>query len=440
MLKQGYSFEYKPLASNMASWSTSDLLGKEGQDWRVPVSQLEDRITNLSKHLAEANLPGALIQNPVDLYYYTGGRQNGALFIPAKDAGGSVQKNGNGATFFVRRSIKRATIEAGEDDSPFEIIKFPSLKNMVQTLTEMGVSYSPALQKGEIPADFCKKFESVLAPMGMSKDCTAMVHGQREIKSSWELAIMREGAEIQHEMFEAVQSKIDVGVTELDLVATAEAVSRRRGFGGNVQMRRFPLQCDRAVIVSGRAGGIPSFFDSAIGGTGPHPMAGMGSGFNKIKANQPILVDLVHVHRGYVVDATRMFCAGQLKEIWHSRLDDMVEISDAVVQSLGRGDDCSKAWEIGSQLANQMGHGAHLMGMMPDQSKFLGHSVGLQLDESPVVAKGFDRPLLNQSVMAIEPKLVYADGSIGIEDTWVQTDETLERITLDKKAEPIYFV
>jgi len=71
------------------------------------------------------------------------------------------------------------------------------------------------------------------------------------------------------------------------------------------------------------------------------------------------------------------------------------------------------------------------MGMKPDQSKFLGHSVGLQLDESPVVAKGFDRPLENNGVMAIEPKLVYSDGSIGIEDTWLQTSKGMERLSLD---------
>ena len=71
------------------------------------------------------------------------------------------------------------------------------------------------------------------------------------------------------------------------------------------------------------------------------------------------------------------------------------------------------------------------MGMKPDQSKFLGHSVGLQLDESPVVAKGFDRPLEKNGVMAIEPKLVYSHGSIGIEDTWLQTGKGMERLTLD---------
>ena len=424
----------------MAPWSTDDIIGPEGQDWRVPVQQLEYRIGKLANLLCEANLPGAIIQNPVDLYYYTGGRQNGALFIPAKDAGGSVANNGNGATFFVRRSVRRALFEAGGDNSPFEITKFPSLKRMVQTLTNMGVSSSPALQKGEIPGDFCGKFESVLAPLGHAEDCTSIIHNQREIKSSWEIDLMKEAAIIQHEMFEAVQSKIKVGVSELDLAAEAEAVSRRRGFGGNIQMRRFPLQCDRAVIVSGRAGGIPSFFDSAVGGTGPHSMAGMGSGFTKIRRNQPILVDLVHAHRGYVVDATRMFSVGELQETWEHKLDDMQEISDAVVSSLNRGDDCSRAWEIGSNLAAEMGHESNLMGMAPDQSRFLGHSVGLQLDESPVVAAGFNRPLPRNGLMAIEPKLVYVNGSIGIEDTWVRDDGSMQRLTLDKKADSLTVV
>ena len=148
-----------------------------------------------------------------------------------------------------------------------------------------------------------------------------------------------------------------------------------------------------------------------------------------------ILVDLVHAHRGYVVDATRMFSVGKLDETWLQRLDDMVEVSDKVVSSLGRGDDCSTAWELGSQLAINMGHGEHLMGMNPDQSKFLGHSVGLQLDETPVVAQGFDRPLPNNGVMAIEPKLVFTKGSIGIEDTWLKTESGLQRLTLSDNNE-----
>jgi len=71
------------------------------------------------------------------------------------------------------------------------------------------------------------------------------------------------------------------------------------------------------------------------------------------------------------------------------------------------------------------------MGTAPDQSRFLGHSIGLQLDESPVVAAGFDRPLPVGGTMAIEPKVVYGEGSVGTEDTWVRDDEGMRPLTAD---------
>ena len=50
-----------------------------------------------------------------------------------------------------------------------------------------------------------------------------------------------------------------------------------------------------------------------------------------------MLVDIVHLHRGYVSDCTRIFSAGKISELWHSRLDDMIEVRKVVVSSLGRG-------------------------------------------------------------------------------------------------------
>jgi hypothetical protein len=82
-------------------------------------------------------------------------------------------------------------------------------------------------------------------------------------------------------------------------------------------------------------------------------------------------------------------------------------------------------------LAVELGYEHHLMGMSPDQSRFLGHSVGLQLDESPVVAAGFDRPLPVGGTMAIEPKVVYEQGSIGSEDTWVRDSEGMRPVSAD---------
>ena len=44
-----------------------------------------------------------------------------------------------------------------------------------------------------------------------------------------------------------------------------------------------------------------------------------------------------------------------------------------------------------------MGYGRHTV-------KFLGHGIGLWIDEIPVIAKGFDEPLQEGMVFAIEPK------------------------------------
>ena len=144
----------------MTSWDTSDIVGPDGEDWRVPVTELAARQTRLADMLAEAQVPGALIQHPVDLYYYGGGRQDGSLFIPAKGAGGSVEAGGDGPVAFVRRSFKRAVWEAGGDDAPHLVKAFPRLSTFAETLRGMGVNGAPALQFGEAPGSFTARFAS----------------------------------------------------------------------------------------------------------------------------------------------------------------------------------------------------------------------------------------------------------------------------------------
>jgi len=147
----------------MTSWDTSDIVGPDGEDWRVPVSELAARQERLADMLAEARVPGALIQHPVDLYYYGGGRQDGSLFIPAKGAGGSVEAGGNGPVAFVRRSFKRAVWEAGGDDAPHMVQAFHRLSTFAETLGGMGVNGAPALQFGEAPGSFTARFASALS-------------------------------------------------------------------------------------------------------------------------------------------------------------------------------------------------------------------------------------------------------------------------------------
>ncbi len=398
---------------------------------QVPVSELASRQDALARALADAEIDHAMIQYPVDLHYLCGGRQTGSFWIPAHDAPGSVTQGGDGPVQLVRRSLSRAVEDAGGGDAPHEITSHPSLRVFGEYLRDRGARTIPAMQLDNIPHSYIERFRSSLSSAldGPTRNVSPILHNLRETKSPWELEQMRISAEVQSEMFTAVMDGFQDGDTELDIAGIAEHVSRSHGYGGVVNCRRYPMTCDRAVVVSGRSGGIPSFFDAAVGGHGPHPGAGMGSSSNTIRRDEPVLVDLLHAHAGYIVDMTRMFVAGSLDDVWHERLDHTLTIESAVVESLGRGDTCVTAWREGLAVAEELGVTDHLMGQKPVQSRFLGHSVGLELDETPVIAEGFDRPLPIGGVMAIEPKLIYDEGAIGIEDTWLRTSEGLEPLS-----------
>lgn len=390
------------------TWAHGALIGPEDEDWRVPPSELEARQQRCQAALADAGLDSAWVQDPADMYWLVGNRQQGAVHVGAA-----------GVTHYVRKSLARARWAGGEDDAPHAVEAMPRS-------AELSQFEAPALQLGRLPASDAAFWQS---KFGSGGDCTGILWKLRETKSAWEIERMREAGEVQRWMFEAIDEIGTEGATELDLAAAADEVSRAAGFAGHIRMRRWPMTCDRVVIASGASGAVPSYFDSAVGGTGPHPGASLGAGFKRIRVGEPVLVDIVHVHRGYVADMTRMFSVGPLDTVWDERLADMAELALTVREALGRGRTCTEAWREAHALATEMGHAEHLMGMAPDQARFLGHSIGLELDETPVVAEGFDAPLPVGGTMAIEPKVIHPEGAIGVEDCWVREDDGMSCIS-----------
>ena len=400
-----------------------EVSGPGDQDWRVPVPELLIRRERLADALLDENIESVVIEDPVGLYWLTGGRQNGMLIVGATDSGVET-------THWVRKSLSRAKWESGGSDAPNVITSQPRSSEIELELRKIGVSEMPGMACDTLPSarrDFLSaRLSGFCNPIA---NISRIIHGLRETKSEWEVSMIQESGAINERMFNRVLEEGGRGMSELEIASIAESVSREDGFGGRIMMRRWPMDCDRAVVVSGRSGGIPSFFDSAVGGSGSSPNAPLGAGHKKIVDGEPVLVDVVHVHRGYVSDCTRMFSSGSMGDEWDQRLDDMVQVSDELVSILGRGGTCAEAWAEGKALSNELGYRDNLMGIPPNQARFLGHSVGLELDESPVLASGFDQPMHAGCTMAIEPKAVFDDGAIGIEDTWVATKNGLSCLT-----------
>jgi Xaa-Pro aminopeptidase len=69
------------------------------------------------------------------------------------------------------------------------------------------------------------------------------------------------------------------------------------------------------------------------------------------------------------------------------------------------------------------------MGAGSNQVRFVGHGVGLELDELPVIAPRFDTPLEAGMVLAIEPKVFFPGiGGAGVENTYIITAAGFEKL------------
>jgi Xaa-Pro dipeptidase len=78
-----------------------------------------------------------------------------------------------------------------------------------------------------------------------------------------------------------------------------------------------------------------------------------------------------------------------------------------------------------------MGYADNFMGAAGAQVSFIGHGLGVEIDEYPFIARGFNQQELEIGmVFAFEPKVVFpGEGAIGIENTFYLSNEGLKRLT-----------
>ena len=210
---------------------------------------------------------------------------------------------------------------------------------------------------------------------------------------------------------------------ELDVSAEMEYRLRKAGHEGYVRMRAFNQELFFGLVVS--SGGLQGgFFDGPVTGKGLSSASPHGASCDEIPMNQPILLDFGGVFNGYIADMTRMFVIGTLDPELQRAFDVAIEIQEMVRQSMKPGVICEELFLASAAMAERAGLGSFFMGIPGEQAKFVGHGVGLELDELPVLAKGFAMPLQAGQVIAVEPKFVIpGKGVIGIENTFAVTDD-----------------
>jgi len=383
----------------------------------ITPTEIEARICNLQQKLIEQATDGAIILLQSDLFYFTGTVQNSYLYIPASGQ----------PVLMVKKSLTR-----GRQESPLKnIVAIKTPKQIPEILAAYGYSsFSKiGLELDVLPFNLYKSYQNIF-PTTEFIDISPAIKAIRAVKSAYEIELMRGALAVIDQAFLAVPSFLHAGMSELELAALFEAEMRKRGYAGPCKMRAFNQDFFFGNVCTGGSGFYPNYFDGPVGGQGASAAQPQGAGWKKINRDEVIYIDYSSIVKGYTGDQTRIFCIGELSPKLVKAYEAALLIEAEIVKSCKPGTLAEEPYLLAVKLAAELGYQDNFMGYKPDQVKFVGHGIGLELDEWPILAKGMKTPIVPGMTFALEPKFVFPEGAIGIEDSFVMTETGLQYLSI----------
>lgn len=388
----------------------------------TPATELKNRIAKLQNEMVIHRLEAVLMVQNADLFYFTGAIQQGALYVPVEGE----------ALYLVRRDFARARMESGLK----EVLPFKSPRDIPGVLADFGyaIPKTIGMELDVVPVAVMQRFQKGLGEAVIS-DATPLIRNVRAVKSDYEINIMKDAALIVDEVCKRVPEILREGMTDLEMTAELEFVARKAGHQGLVRMRGFNNELFYGHAFSGPDSAVPTYSDTPLGGVGLNPSFPQGASYKKIRRNEPITVDFVAVFDGYIVDQTRMFSVGKLPEKLMKAYVDMVIIQEHAKKISIPGATWGGIYDECLRMAFDMGYQDHFMGSKGAQVSFVGHGVGVEVDEYPFIARGFsDYELQENMVFALEPKVVFPGlGAVGIENTFRVARNGLKHLTFSNQ-------
>lgn len=384
----------------------------------TPAIELEYRCKQLQISMINAGLDAVIVVQNADLFYFTGTVQSGNLYVPAEGQ----------PLFMVRKDAGRARMESGLR----EVIPFGTMRDIPAVLDQYRYPKPKTigLELDVLPVNFFERYKKVY-PEAVFVDATPLIRKVRMIKSHYEIHLMKEAADQNDLVYRRAREIIRVGVTDLEIAAELEHCARKQGHQGLVRMRGFNSELFYSQIFSGVDSAVPSYPDTPLGGLGLNTSFGQGAGLKRIEADEAVLIDFAGCVDGYLTDQTRVFVTGKISSRLHRAYDDMLKIQDRMTEIVVPGASWGSVYDQCLGLANEMGYADNFMGYRGSQVSFIGHGVGIEIDEYPFIAKNYENMLFEIGMaFAFEPKLVFpGEGAIGIENTFYLSNEGLKRLT-----------
>ncbi len=376
---------------------------------------LTDHISSVRTQMSKDGVNALVVTSPVNLLYLTGSLFEGYVYLPL---------TGDPHIF-----VRRPNFFNGD------CVYIKNIAQIYDMLAERGVSVpsETALEEDDISAGEWLKLKEVLkldSPMHGSH----ILKAARMVKSPYEIDMIRASGKKHVEFISGVHKLFRPGMTDIDFAAKVECRAREMGHLSMFRSFGFRVEAAYGCILSGDNAAAASPYDFSMGGRGVDASFPGGACGDIIEKGHAVLVDISGSFGPYLTDMTRIFSYGKVSDQAlraHAASTEILE----TLESLGKpGTACSELYNAAGAIVAKYGLEDCYMGKT-QKAKFVGHGLGLQMNEGPVLAAKSRDVLAENNIIALEPKFVIDGvGAVGSEDTYLVTPNGLECLTACDRA------
>lgn len=375
------------------------------------IGDLQIKWNRMQQSMQQMGMDGCLLSVDVNLYYTTGRVYSGYFYLPAE-----------GKPWFF---VKRPNGLNGE-----QVVYIRKPEQMADLFREHGIKMPERLL---LEGDELSYNEYLrLLPIFQLKEAgnaTAWMRTLREIKTPWEIAQFRISAGKHADVYREVPDCFRPGMTDIEFQAEIERRMRQHGSMGLFRAFGSNMDIFMGTILAGENAECPSPFDFALGGGGVNPSLPIGANGTLLKEGTSIMVDMAGNYTPYITDMTRVFSVGTLTEQAYKAHQVSIDIQEKIMNVSRPGTSCAELYNIALEMVGKEGLSAYFMGTK-QQAKFVGHGIGIQINELPVLTPRSKEVLMPNMVFALEPKFVIPGvGAVGIENSFLVTETGLEKLT-----------
>jgi Xaa-Pro aminopeptidase len=284
------------------------------------------------------------------------------------------------------------------------------------------------LEADELTYNDYIRLQAIFSP-GKTGNATAMMRELRRIKTPWEIEQFRISGQMHTRTYSEIPECYRAGMTDLEFQYEIERRMRKNGSFGIFRAFGANMDIFMGSILAGENAESPSPFDFALGGAGVDASCPIGANGTLLKDGMAIMVDMAGNYTAYITDMTRVFAVGKLSELAYKAHQVSLAIQHEVESKAKPGFSTAEIFNLAEGIVENEGLSTYFMGTK-QQAKFVGHGIGLQINELPVFTPRSKDALEEGMVFALEPKFVIPDvGAVGIENSYLVTATGIEKLT-----------